>query len=32
MDLYKNMGLDKNLRAEELSYSDIELIYKYIEK
>lgn len=32
IDLYKNMKLDKNTRAEELSYSDIKQIYKYIEK
>lgn len=32
LDLYKNMKLDKNIRAEELSFNNIKEIYKNIEK
>lgn len=32
IDLYKNMKLNKNIRAEELSFNDIKEIYKNIEK
>lgn len=31
-NLYKNLSLNKNVRAEEMSFNEIEQIYKYINK
>ena len=31
-NLYKNLSLNKNVRAEEMSFNEIEQIYKYMNK